>query len=266
MALHVLHCRKVRHDALRDFDFVAYRASLSSARTCCSDEWISTGWHCQTCGKGRSEPDSLRFNDALGTSVACPAEDETVLAAQLGLDVATYRLLRALEQRDILPEDYDLLGRLDESVKPKTLSTDDLTRFATRMYCVAPVMAIGNATCPEFGTSYWRLPLPVLKDGSEEVDSSTHCFGLDFWKVPVANLDDHDNASTVASQSEADDDQGSFLGSTEVCGVCLVDFDDGDELRVLPCGHYFHQECIDHWLLHSATVCPVDKRDLLQSD
>merc|ERR1711892_868711 len=37
-------------------------------------------------------------------------EDDVILATQLGLDVGTYRLLLQLEGRDILPEDYDLLG------------------------------------------------------------------------------------------------------------------------------------------------------------
>ena len=38
-----------------------------------------------------------------------------------------------------------------------------------------------------------------------------------------------------------------------------------DEALVVPgCGHVFHRECIDEWLLHSSTCCPIDKTDLRQ--
>lgn len=34
----------------------------------------------------------------------------------------------------------------------------------------------------------------------------------------------------------------------EECTICLEDFMDKDELRVLPCNHQFHIICIDSWL------------------
>ena len=35
----------------------------------------------------------------------------------------------------------------------------------------------------------------------------------------------------------------------EECAVCLTNFQPGDELRQLPCGHAFRVNCIDQWLL-----------------
>ncbi|CAK0833230.1 unnamed protein product, partial [Prorocentrum cordatum] len=32
------------------------------------------------------------------------------------------------------------------------------------------------------------------------------------------------------------------------CMVCLSDFEAGDQVRRLPCGHVFHAPCIDEWL------------------
>jgi hypothetical protein len=41
------------------------------------------------------------------------------------------------------------------------------------------------------------------------------------------------------------------------CAVCLVDYDAGDSLRRLPCGHYFHCACADRWLGQRSCRCPL---------
>uniref|UniRef100_A0A0D9XG26 RING-type E3 ubiquitin transferase n=1 Tax=Leersia perrieri TaxID=77586 RepID=A0A0D9XG26_9ORYZ len=42
------------------------------------------------------------------------------------------------------------------------------------------------------------------------------------------------------------------------CAVCLAEYAGGEEVRVLPaCGHGFHRECVDRWLLTRAPTCPV---------
>ncbi|CAD5195641.1 unnamed protein product [Musa acuminata subsp. malaccensis] len=47
------------------------------------------------------------------------------------------------------------------------------------------------------------------------------------------------------------------------CAICLAEFADGDEVRVLPqCGHGFHAECVDTWLL-SHSSCPSCRRVLV---
>ncbi|PON61100.1 43kDa postsynaptic protein [Parasponia andersonii] len=41
------------------------------------------------------------------------------------------------------------------------------------------------------------------------------------------------------------------------CAVCLENFKTGDKCRLLPsCGHSFHSQCIDSWLL-KASICPI---------
>eukprot|EP00756_Hemistasia_phaeocysticola_P002643 Hpha_TRINITY_DN11798_c0_g2::TRINITY_DN11798_c0_g2_i1::g.31869::m.31869 len=41
------------------------------------------------------------------------------------------------------------------------------------------------------------------------------------------------------------------------CALCLADFKCGDELRVLRCYHHFHAACVDDWLQHWGTTCPL---------
>jgi len=40
------------------------------------------------------------------------------------------------------------------------------------------------------------------------------------------------------------------------CSVCLMDFEAGSKLRVMPCSHYFHEQCIFSWLQLNH-VCPL---------
>lgn len=54
--------------------------------------------------------------------------------------------------------------------------------------------------------------------------------------------------------------------SASGCAICLVDFSDGDKIRILPeCNHRFHVACIDAWLL-SHSSCPTCRHRLKSSD
>eukprot|EP00268_Persea_americana_P040925 TRINITY_DN4073_c0_g1_i4.p1 TRINITY_DN4073_c0_g1~~TRINITY_DN4073_c0_g1_i4.p1 ORF type:complete len:380 (+),score=61.33 TRINITY_DN4073_c0_g1_i4:362-1501(+) len=50
---------------------------------------------------------------------------------------------------------------------------------------------------------------------------------------------------------------------TECC-ICLSAYEDGIELRELPCTHHFHCACIDKWLYINAT-CPLCKYNIIKS-
>ncbi|KAJ5725657.1 Zinc finger RING-type [Penicillium malachiteum] len=46
------------------------------------------------------------------------------------------------------------------------------------------------------------------------------------------------------------------------CPICTDDFIKGQDLRVLPCAHQFHPECIDPWLVNVSGTCPLCRIDL----
>lgn len=48
------------------------------------------------------------------------------------------------------------------------------------------------------------------------------------------------------------------------CMVCQDSFQEGNSLRILPCLHRYHVQCIDRWLGQD-THCPVCKHDVTQS-
>ncbi|KAG6479497.1 hypothetical protein ZIOFF_062963 [Zingiber officinale] len=41
------------------------------------------------------------------------------------------------------------------------------------------------------------------------------------------------------------------------CSVCLCRLADGDRVRRIPCGHVFHRDCLDGWLLQLNLSCPL---------
>lgn len=46
------------------------------------------------------------------------------------------------------------------------------------------------------------------------------------------------------------------------CAICLSRFKQGDLVRMLPCQHEFHQDCIDQWLLKKDKRCPCCRVDV----
>ncbi|KAK8347490.1 hypothetical protein V6Z11_A06G021600 [Gossypium hirsutum] len=45
---------------------------------------------------------------------------------------------------------------------------------------------------------------------------------------------------------------------TEPCCVCQEEYNDGEDLGTLECGHDFHADCIKQWLMHK-NLCPICK-------
>jgi len=46
-------------------------------------------------------------------------------------------------------------------------------------------------------------------------------------------------------------------GDQTNCAICLGEFTKGEKLKSLPCVHFYHQQCIDTWLMvgHACPVC-----------
>ncbi|KAG7402044.1 hypothetical protein PHYBOEH_007258 [Phytophthora boehmeriae] len=51
----------------------------------------------------------------------------------------------------------------------------------------------------------------------------------------------------------------------ETCPICLDDFEDGADVKVLPCQHFFHVDCINPWLEGRSGCCPLCKQDAIAS-
>jgi hypothetical protein len=46
------------------------------------------------------------------------------------------------------------------------------------------------------------------------------------------------------------------------CSICMEEYQVDERIRILPCNHEFHKECIDFWLSEKSTKCPLDGMEL----
>jgi len=57
--------------------------------------------------------------------------------------------------------------------------------------------------------------------------------------------------------------EGSMPLEDACCAICLCEYQPGEEMRYLNCGHHFHSNCVTDWLLRNRT-CPFCKADIEQ--
>lgn len=69
----------------------------------------------------------------------------------------------------------------------------------------------------------------------------------------IASSDPGNNSSRAAGQTNTDTGSVEALG----CSICTEDFTVGEDVRVLPCNHRFHPQCVDPWLVNVSGTCPL---------
>ena len=56
-----------------------------------------------------------------------------------------------------------------------------------------------------------------------------------------------------------DPDDYDIYFNHNTCSICLDEYDPGEQVRVLPCQHTFHSDCIFPWLTERSPTCPLCK-------
>ncbi|KAJ0405550.1 hypothetical protein P43SY_009599 [Pythium insidiosum] len=74
------------------------------------------------------------------------------------------------------------------------------------------------------------------------------------YKKPV-------RAVQTDAEEKPDETRHETSASEDVCPICLVEFEEDEDVRNLPCKHLFHVACIDEWLGRN-TTCPMCKNNL----
>lgn len=107
-----------------------------------------------------------------------------------------------------------------------------------------------------------RSLLPFLSRTNSVQTSFEMASDLESQTKTVAQPSVSDNTSDEFDDEE--EDQAACLnldteGSLDMCAICIDKLEDNDQVRLLGCGHIFHAECIDPWLLTRQACCPMCK-------
>lgn len=73
---------------------------------------------------------------------------------------------------------------------------------------------------------------------------------------------DHVADATTAATTDAATTSTAADAGNNNCPICTDDFVKGQDVRLLPCGHQFHPDCIDPWLINVSGTCPLCRIDL----
>lgn len=49
------------------------------------------------------------------------------------------------------------------------------------------------------------------------------------------------------------------------CNICMENYILNDEITKLDCNHFFHFNCIEHWLCNEHVTCPICRKDTRES-
>lgn len=148
--------------------------------------------------------------------------------------LAMQRLRMLMTDRDFDSNDYEMLLALDEDTPTKMLqaaTAGEISRLPVYSYRGSAVRGARASDTSSSSSSSSSLS-SSSSSSSSAADSSCRC-----------------------SDAEDSDDP------RVKCHVCLEPFVVGESLKLLPCFHQFHADCIDRWLVERA-VCPVCKTSI----
>jgi hypothetical protein len=93
---------------------------------------------------------------------------------------------------------------------------------------------------------------PAREHSASQGDGITADSSTPESELPTPDENERPTATAPDTRPETVPDAGNFS-----CPICTDDFIKGQDLRVLPCNHQFHVECIDPWLMNVSGTCPL---------
>jgi uncharacterized membrane protein len=137
------------------------------------------------------------------------------------------------------------------------------------VFCVALACLVGIAVCCCLPCIIAILYAVREQEGASEEDIS-QMPKYKFRRTIVSEKVEADTGESIGggimTQCGTDPPVEQPLQAEDAeCCICLCGYEDGVELRELPCGHHFHCSCIDKWL-HINATCPLCKLSIIKTN
>lgn len=211
-----------------------------------------------TSRNGEGSPGSNSFGHSPTTAVAM-----IILYSITGIITALFLIIIIVGavRAHRHPERYgprNIIGRARQSrargIARAMLDTLPIVKFGEREGD-KPAQSAQSAHDVELGQMNGTQPAPV--DTSEQRRSTENpvVTGAQQQESPEAVT-----TETATGVGKAEEGAASTENNAEnglACSVCVDDFVKGQDIRVLPCNHRFHPDCIDPWLLNVSGTCPL---------
>ncbi|KAG5565338.1 hypothetical protein RHGRI_001290 [Rhododendron griersonianum] len=149
-------------------------------------------------------------------------------------------------------------GGLDEGGRQTTFCASGIHPDGT---CSCDSLFMGEESSTFASISRIVMLSEALFEVLDEIHRQPLSLSLSMLSVPapesVVNLFPvKSHKRSCATESESSD--------VEQCYICLVEYEEGDKIRVLPCHHEYHMLCVDKWLKEIHGVCPLCRHNVCE--
>ena len=74
--------------------------------------------------------------------------------------------------------------------------------------------------------------------------------------IPTVTITRSQARRCIRVESENDETWAMFVSGEKIeCTICMDEFKENEQAKLLPCCHYFHEDCISRWLRLVRSVC-----------
>jgi len=144
---------------------------------------------------------------------------------------------------------------------------DNVEEFADLMMMASAALPIRNLSLLDYLYAHGVPISPIVYAGGAGVEAGAEAGGgdADVASILARSLYDlHPVKKVITEEGQHTIVDKKFTASmveklkiNGVCGIWLEDFEEGDDIKILPCNHAFKSEAIMKWLQKEKAECPV---------